>query len=504
MQCVTTSWSWKTVWPETQQFCRCWTQIDEENWWKLLAAADQFWPQSKAAYKKWTSLIMEEPGSWIISRPKTEDGLTGHLQHGLAESIKDALGVKATSTLHGRANPLLRFVQFAKHHNVPPFPMQEGVAYSFLKDNDTAPTFPRSFITSVAFAKHVLGLLHTDEILDSSRIKGYAAIHFSKKRKLVQRPPLTVQQIQHLENCVNCGDRTMYDRIASGFFLLLTFGRLRFADGQSISSMELEIPLGAGRGYLECSAERCKTSTSLEKRTRFLPVVIPTLSFTENGWIEQWIKCREQQGLTLGAGKPLLPTPAAGGGWSKVPVSCEVAGDWLRALLKDVPSKASKVRIATHSCKSAVLSMCQVWHGACCTPPCGIPLSRQGQEYAHLQPRCNVLANQTDGRNDPADQCGQLYTGCISQWILPWRKPRSLQGKRLWIHLVLRRLQGRRGVWTLGQRVCSRRGHRPMGPWHLCRGYFVFQAQDLAMSALNCWWDRDVVQMWTHGYRSVW
>lgn len=150
----------------------------------------------------------------------------------------------------------------------------------------------------------------------------------------------------------------MYDRVASGFFLLLVFGRLRFSDGQSISSMELEIAVGADNGYLECSAERCKTATSLEKRARLLPVVVPTLSFSEDGWITQWLRCREQQGLTLGPGKPLLPTPAAGGGWSKVPVSCEVAGDWLRALVKDVPSRASTTRIATHSCKSAVLSMC--------------------------------------------------------------------------------------------------------------------------------------------------
>ena len=331
---------------------------------KLMRKTDEsFWQQQisfdrKAAYKKWTALILEEPGCWIISRPKTGDGLAEHLQHGLAESIKDALGVKATSTLHGRANPLMRYAQFAKQHNVPPFPIKESVAYSFLKDTSTAPTFPRSFLTSVGFAKHVLGLLHTDEVLASSRIKGHAAIHFATKRKLVQRPALTVRQIEHLEKCVNDEERTMYDRVASGFFLLLVFGRLRFSDGQSISSMELEIAVGADSGYLECSAERCKTATSLEKRTRLLPVVVPTASFSETGWIAQWLRCREQQGLTVGPGKPLLPTPAAGGGWSKVPVSCEVAGDWLRALVKDVPTKASTIRIATHSCKSAVLSMC--------------------------------------------------------------------------------------------------------------------------------------------------
>lgn len=54
---------------------------------------------------------------------------------------------------------------------------------------------------------------------------------------------------------------------------------------------------------------------------------------------------------------PLLPGPAQGGGWSKIPVTCEMAGDWLRALLKDTPNKAAKVRLGTHSCKTSLLSM---------------------------------------------------------------------------------------------------------------------------------------------------
>ena len=41
-----------------------------------------------------------------------------------------------------------------------------------------------------------------------------------------------------------------------------------------------------------------------------------------------------------------------------MPVSCKVAGDWLRALLKDVPGPNKGARIATHSYKSSILSMC--------------------------------------------------------------------------------------------------------------------------------------------------
>ena len=331
---------------------------------KLKTKTDQhLWEQQitferKAAYKKWTALILESPGSWSVSRPKPGQDLISFLSTGIGETIKDCLGVKATGTLHNRVNPLIRYAQYAKDTGAEPFPICEHVAYQFLKNVDSAPSFPRSFITSVAFAKHVLGLMHADSILQSCRIKGFAALHYTKKRKLVQRPPLTVAQVSQLEECVRDTNRTLYDRAAAGFFLVLVFGRLRFSDAMSISSMELEVPMDADHGYLECAAERCKTGTSLEKRTRLLPVVIPTKSFTEQGWVETWLLVRNKANLEVGTGVPLLPNPAAGGGWTRVPISCEAAGDWLRALLKDNPGPSSCTRIATHSCKASILSMC--------------------------------------------------------------------------------------------------------------------------------------------------
>eukprot|EP00435_Cladocopium_sp_Y103_P045753 s3116_g13.t1 len=283
---------------------------------KLTRKTDEIvWEQQisferKAAYKKWTSLILTNPGAWSVSRPKRGESLIDFMRNGIADSVKDCLGVKATSTLHNRVNPLVRYAQFAKEINAEPFPMQEHIAYQFVKAKDVAPTFPRSFLTSVAFAKHVLGLLHADEVLDSCRLKGYAALHYTRKRKLVLRPASTVEQIAFLERTVMDGNRTAYDRVGAGFFLFMTFGRLRFSDAQSVTEMELEIPVGAKSGFLEGSAERVRSV------------------------------------LRVGPGVPLLPSPSVN--WSKVLLSFQTAGDWLRALL----------RIATHSCKASILSMC--------------------------------------------------------------------------------------------------------------------------------------------------
>eukprot|EP00435_Cladocopium_sp_Y103_P073066 s366_g42.t1 len=204
---------------------------------RLMKKTDEkFWEQQisfdrKAAYKKWTALILEDPCSWSVSRPKKGEEVIDMLRQGISESIRGCLGVKATSTLHGRVNPLIRYAQYCKDNGLQPFPIKEHVVYQFLKESDTAPTFPRSLLTSISFAKHVVGLLNSDEVLNSCRTKGHVAIHFTRKRRLVQRPPLSVAQVVCLEKCVCDEIRTMYDRIAAGFFLMLTFGRLRFSDG---------------------------------------------------------------------------------------------------------------------------------------------------------------------------------------------------------------------------------------------------------------------------------
>ena len=325
-------------------------KLDEKVWEQRLSY------ERKAAYKKWLSLVLMEVGAWSISRLNPGQDIFKFMGGSLAQSLQDALGIKATSTLHSRANPLIRYAAFMKGVGVPPFPIREEAVYMFLKSNaQLAPTFPKSLLTSIAFSKYTLGLAGCDDALSSGRVRGAVAIHYANKRKLTQRPPLTVDQIRSLEFAVIDKSKSAMDRIAAGFFLLLIFGRLRFSDAQSISEMRLDKVPGADFGYLECGAERCKTSITMEKKVRLLPVVVPTMSFTVDGWVEHWLELRREQKMEVGVGKPLMPTPTIDGSWGKVPLSCESAGDWVRGLIKERPN--NRVRVATHSCKASLLSM---------------------------------------------------------------------------------------------------------------------------------------------------
>ena len=273
--------------------------------------------EHKAAYKKWTVLNLESSGSWSVSRHKSGQDLDSFPNIGIGETIKEFWGVKATGTLRNRVKPISHYVQNAKDAGADPFPICEHGAYQFLKNADSAPSFPKPLITSVVFAKHVLGLMNADSILQSCRFEGLADVHYTKKRKLGQRPSLIVAQISQLEERARDTDRTLHDRAAAGFFLVRAFGRLRFSEAMSIFSMELEIPMDSAHGYLECAARRGKNGTTLEKRTRLLPVVIPTESFTEQGWSEAWLLVCNEAKMEVGQGIPLLPNHAARGGWSK-------------------------------------------------------------------------------------------------------------------------------------------------------------------------------------------
>lgn len=219
----------------------------------------------------------------------------------LADSVKDALASKASSTLHSRANPMFRFLTFCNSNGLNAFPIIESVVYAFLKLQDFAPTFPRSFIIRLAFSLHVLGLRGDRDVL-TGRTKGVAHEWFLKKRKLVQRPPLSVQQVVALEQLVIDDSKTVKDRIAAGFFAFVLYCRARYSDALRIESLKLDIALREGQayGFLEAETSRTKTSSTLEKKTRFLPMTCTLRTVSQTQWVEVWLKLRKTENLESG------------------------------------------------------------------------------------------------------------------------------------------------------------------------------------------------------------
>ena len=331
---------------------------------KAVKAADhRLWEERlswerKCACKKWCTLILMKLSAWTLGRSVASGDSMRLAGGGLMESVVDSLSGKATATLHARAGPLLKFAKFWRDKGLEFFPVQEWMVYDYIKAQSTwAPTAPRSLLVSLSFAFHIFGLAGGNVAARSGRVKGVADSFYADRRKIVQRPPLTVDQIVALEATVRDVGRSNYDRIAAGFFLLLVYGRLRYSDGLQLVDLQLDSTERGGRlsGFLEARAERTKTSVTLERKVRFLPVAIPLECLSEPCWVPTWLELRDEAGLNGRPPHPMLPSPQLGGGWSPVPLAVGAAGDWMRSLLKI--ESVARDRAATHSCKATFLSM---------------------------------------------------------------------------------------------------------------------------------------------------
>eukprot|EP00435_Cladocopium_sp_Y103_P055129 s946_g18.t1 len=233
--------------------------------------------ERKAAYKKWTSLISKQFNAWEVCRQLWAGDKMKMAQGSLLESVMDSLGTKATSTIHARAGPLLQMVHHCEQMGWVCFPLTEHTVYNYMKScEDRAPSYLRSLLLAISFANFHFGLDRADAVLSSGRIRGCSSKHYAEKRKLVQRPPLSQEQVVALEKIVLDESRTDVDRIGAGFFLVLVYGRLRFSDAQHVSNLILDMP-NPRQGFLEGTAGRTKISVSLERKCGFLPIAIPTI-----------------------------------------------------------------------------------------------------------------------------------------------------------------------------------------------------------------------------------
>ena len=320
--------------------------------------------QRSAALAKWHKIVLSDPMSFDVCRMHFQSLKTG-LQGGkLQDDLKNVFSSKSTSTLHGRAGPMMRFLHFCGDKQLQAFPITEEVVYAFMQhvEQSAAPTFLRSFLSSLGFALHVVGLIGAKRVLDSRRIKGLADKCYLQKKKTRSRLPLSVAELTTLEEIVlGYRGRGIPDRHAAGCFLFMVYARTRFSDMLNVGRLDFE----AGEneeGYIEAQVARSKTSFSVDRKVRLLPMTAAMHGVTAEPWGSAWKAVLEKTGIPITHGKPLLPgrTPD---GWHTLPLTAEAATSWLRSMLQsgDRFQEERTKSIGTHSCKSTILSWMAKW-----------------------------------------------------------------------------------------------------------------------------------------------
>ena len=323
--------------------------------------------QRNAALAKWHRITMSEPMAFEVCRSYFNSVNSGLHKGRLQDDLKNIFAGKSTSTLHSRAGPFMRYLFFCTNSQMKPLPLREDVVYAFMQSEEdrSAPTFLKSFMSSLGFALHVLGLCSAKHVLDSKRIKGLADKCYLMKRKTRSRLPLRVDELAHLEEVVmGRKGRPMADRHAAGCFLFMVYARARFSDMMNVGKLEFDIADSdeTTRGYIEAQVARSKTSFSVDRKVRLLPMTATMFGVLAEPWGRSWKDVLEKSGITVGSGKPLLPgrTPD---GWHTLPLSAEAATSWLRNLIQtsDYFQADRLPQIGTHSCKSTCLSWLAKW-----------------------------------------------------------------------------------------------------------------------------------------------
>ena len=283
-------------------------------------------------------------------------------ENALKEVIKDALCGKSISTLKTRVASITSFGRWKKSVSLPDevsiFPISEELAYRYICElrKEGAPRSRATrFLEAVGFCKGMIGA-DVDAVLASARVRG-ACINRIADLEPRKKDALTVDQVAHLELLAS----TRQDQVGifAGYMCFLIFGRLRWSDGQYCKE-EPWMDEGPEFSYLEARLYHHKTAGRTKSSRRLLPVACPVPGVSRHPWATGWLYHRELHGLSAGVGKPTMPAPVHGGGWSSLPLGPSEAAMWLREVLGEQRLVNPAQAIGTHSAKATVLSwMCK-------------------------------------------------------------------------------------------------------------------------------------------------
>jgi len=279
------------------------------------------------------------------------------------QSLKAVFGVKSPTTLLKRAASLRQYVTWFQRKCVLsdtfvcPLPLTEQDVWSYFlhlrclrRDASKGFTVSATFLETVRFCKFVLGLYHCEDVLESKRLTGFAAVEKREKGPLRQAPSLEVEHLLRLHQVLENGSNVV-DRIGAGAFLCAIYARARWSDLRYIHHIKYD---GFQRNStMDLYTAEHKTSSAGLRREQFLPLVIPSEGIVAGDWIGTYIGLCHAEGFDWQRVPygPLLPAPRAEGGWCARPLSTSEAAEWLRRLLKGCNNVGS---IRAHSLKTTL------------------------------------------------------------------------------------------------------------------------------------------------------
>ena len=191
-------------------------------------------------------------------------------------------------------------------------------------NNNAPPSRLKGVFEALVFARHVLGVVEFQHLIDSRRCLGACGndpFHIIK-----QASPLTVKQLCRLHTVLESGEED-WDRLFAGMALYGTYARSRWADAQHAEEIIYDFSADGSMAYIETSVAVHKTARAMNLRHQFLPLVAPATGVTAANWGKQWKSVRDKFNLMLEV-HPLMPAPDDQYRPTIRPLGSDEAGRW--------------------------------------------------------------------------------------------------------------------------------------------------------------------------------
>ena len=310
------------------------------------------------ALGRWKYILSKSEDNSKLGRALLNDVMSLCSDSALEDTLKSVFTNKSTGTLLKRASPIILYMNWCQSKSVAPFPIQEGLIHGYMLDcclDHVKPSKFQNLRESLNFASGALGLDGAKETANEPRVRGLSDQHLLQRRPLKQANTLTVKQMDHLQNML-MQEGDLADRVFSGHCLFVAYGRCRWSDAQWPTEVTTDLGVD-GHGYIQANTRKSKTSSSIQKKLRFLPLTAPTLGISWEKWHEKWIKCREEAGLTFTKDKPMMPGVLINGNFGSEPLQASEASKWLREILvRGGLSPEEVAGVSSHSLKATCLS----------------------------------------------------------------------------------------------------------------------------------------------------
>ena len=275
--------------------------------------------------------------------------------------VRAVIGVRSPTTAINRANCMLRFYRWVANESKDGFhPFTEEVVWEFLnalQSSQAAPSTGSSLLSAFRYSKFVFGFSVLDDILSSKRIQGLTELMFVNRRYLKQAKVLSVNQVCELRKLVKNGGLCDIDRAAAGYLLVALYGRCRHSDLACVE--EVVKDFDSSGGYLEIRTAVHKTSRSIQKKVRLLPIVIPAVGVNGECWVQDVESAFERIGLKLEGriGGPIFRPPKKDGSLCKRGLLSSECSKFLQLFLDEPSSCEDGGQVMTsHALKATCLS----------------------------------------------------------------------------------------------------------------------------------------------------